>query len=594
MGRIAHIVRTERENAINPLILDAGDIFQGSMLYTKYHGEVEVELLNKIGYDASTIGNHEFDDGAANLAKQLSKAKYDVVCANLDCSRVPALAAINKPSVVKEIDGEKVGIIGAVTPDLESLANKLEGVKLKAKGDQWIEPIKEEVEKLSAQGIDKIILVTHCGLPMEELLAERLPKVDAIVGGHSHTRLSKPVIIKHADETTTTIVQTGCYGRAVGKLVLSFDGNGVVDTKSTNYKLVDANSNIEQDKDIVAYVDKMAESLSPDRHKTIATSTSTFGGKHSQTDSAIGDLICDSLVALKEAKRYGVSIALHNRGGIRGELEEGPVTLADIQQILPFENYVVFATVKGSTIKRALERSVSDGLGGKFLDVAGLKFAYDRTQPEGQRIIFLRVRDAQGKWAPLAPDKKYKMAMNHYNFEGGEGYDFSDGEKVEKTNLRMSDAMNRYLSTKKILKPAKPGRMVEVRNGALAVIDRDDTGKSVKLSGAAPAARITMVAGTAPGVSTIYSAFPVPMEDARILKTKLRADENGNLILGVEQVLKLFDKRDFVDGRVWLCLVAYPRKGAKGERTIITGPVSIDGTTTTGSETDCSKTPSIN
>ncbi len=465
--------------------------------------------------------------------------------------------------------------MGAVTPDLESLANKLNGVRLAKKGPQWIEPIKEEVDKLTKQGINKIVLITHCGLPYEKILAKELPQVDVIVGGHSHTRLEKWLVEKHPEGNSTVIVQTGCYGRAVGELKLAFDARGRLQLNDSRYHLVDITDKITEDSDLTGYVAKMAESLSPNRHATISTATKAFGDKNGQADSAIGDLICDSLVDL--GKKDGVTIAMHNRGGIRGNIQDGPITITDIQQILPFDNFVVFATVNGALIKQTLEHSVSDGLGGKFLDVAGLKFAYDRQQPEGKRVVFVLVQDDKGKWSPLKSEKRYKMAMNHYNFEGGEGYNFKSAEEVNKTETKMSDTLEKYLVKHTTISPGKPNRIVEVRSGSL---DFQRGREFVQVEGAAPQARVSVVAGTGPGVSTIYSAFPVPLENARVMRTNLSADRSGRLTVRDVQSIGRQYKRE--DSRMkgddfWMCIVAHPSKrhgGASG-KTIISNPIKI-------------------
>ncbi|MEZ4543738.1 MAG: metallophosphoesterase [Cyanobacteriota/Melainabacteria group bacterium] len=168
LARLGHTVRDLRAKALeeekNVIVADAGDVFQGSTLYSHYHGEVEINLMNMIGYDVFTLGNHEFDDGASNLAKQLARAKFDLINCNLDMSPVKKLNALVKPYVVKKFGDQKVAFVGAITPQMELLSGGLEGSKLKAKGDTWTAPIKKQVEELKQKGFDKIILVTHCGV----------------------------------------------------------------------------------------------------------------------------------------------------------------------------------------------------------------------------------------------------------------------------------------------------------------------------------------------------------------------------------------------------------------------------------------------
>ncbi len=155
LTRIGHMIRYLKKREPNDLVVDAGDVFQGTPLYTMYHGEVEIALMNMIGYDIFTIGNHEFDDGPESLAAQLSKAKFKIINCNMDCSKVPALAALISPYIIKTIDGQKVAFIGAVTPELNQVALRTGGVKIKASGDDWMKPIQETINEVKAQGVNQ-------------------------------------------------------------------------------------------------------------------------------------------------------------------------------------------------------------------------------------------------------------------------------------------------------------------------------------------------------------------------------------------------------------------------------------------------------
>jgi 2',3'-cyclic-nucleotide 2'-phosphodiesterase (5'-nucleotidase family) len=161
-----------------------------------------------------------------------SKAKFDILNCNLNADALPQLKKLLKPSVIKTIDGQRVAFVGAITPDIETLSLSRDGVVLqrdsreKSKSINWLGPIKAEVERVASEGVDKIILVTHCGLEVDKILAREIPQVDAIIGGHSHTRLDSPVIVEHQDGSQTMIVQTGSYGRNLGRLDLAFDKKG--------------------------------------------------------------------------------------------------------------------------------------------------------------------------------------------------------------------------------------------------------------------------------------------------------------------------------------------------------------------------------
>ena len=461
MAKIAHIIRSIRAHNPNVVAIDAGDIFQGTPYYKFYHGEVEVEMLNDAGYDLYTIGNHEFDDGPENLAKQLKRAHFDIISSNLDASKLPELAALIKPSVVKTIKGQKVAFIGAIVPTLAEVSLKTEVVKVKATGDQWMDPIKEEIARVKAQGIDKIVLVTHVGVELDKQLAQ-LPDVDVIIGGHSHTRLDKPIVVHHADGSDCIVVQTGSYGRALGKLDLDFDQHGKVKVASTDYRLINITDRIHDDKDVQKYLAEKEKPFAKMRTTVDGVAITDFDNsfKRFPGDSPIGDLIADALA--EGGSQYGATIAFQNRGGIRGRIERGPITEEKVDEILPFENHLLVATVKGSDLKKVLENSVAGSLGAKFLDVHGIKFTYDASKPPMQRIVTAETEGADNTWKPLSDSADYRIAINDYSFKGGEGYDFSHASDIKDTGRRLSAYLGDYLLHHKKVTPATPGRITAV------------------------------------------------------------------------------------------------------------------------------------
>jgi len=460
LSRIAYLVHSLKSTGNNTIALDAGDFFQGTILYQKYQGEVEVGLFNLIGYDAVTLGNHELDDGPLNLSKQLAKAKFPIISCNLDLGREEQLARIVKPSIVEEIKGEKVAVIGAITPDLERIDLNLGSVRIRSDGTDWIKPIREEVLRYKSQGVDKIILLTHCGIEADQTLAKTLPDVDVIVGGHSHTRLEEPVWIAHDDGSLTAIVQTGSYGRALGKFDLAFDGNGHLIKRACQYELIKIDKKVKEDPQVVAYLKEKMAPLLAKRYQIDGYADREFDNtfRTMRHDSAIGNLICDALA--EKGTEYGAHIAFQNRGGIRARIEKGPISEEKVEEILPFDNKPVFATISGANLLNVLEHSVGGPLGGSFLDVHGLKLTYDSQRPKGSRIVFVEAEDEGGNWQPVKPDKDYKIVINDYNFKGGEAYDFKASKDVIYTEGRISDSLRDYLLKHKHVEPKKLDRIV--------------------------------------------------------------------------------------------------------------------------------------
>ncbi len=463
IARIASLIKEIRGNTKNVVVVDAGDIFQGTPFFKLYHGQVEVDMLNAAGYDVYTIGNHEFDDGARNLAERLKSAKFDIVSANLDASALPDLAKLVKPSVIKTIDGKKVAFIGGITPRLPEVALNLEGVKVKAMGAEWMQPFKDEAKRLKAEGVDKIVLISHIGVEMEKPLAQEVPELDVIIGGHSHTRLDQPILIQRPDGSSCAIVQAWCYGRMLGKLKVSFDKQGNLILSDLNYHLIPITDSIAEEPAMKAELLKKGKPFRSQERTICGVAMGGFPNhfRNCWSDSAIGDLITDSLV--DAGKKYGATIGLQNRGGIRGGIDEGTISQSKVEEVLPFDNRLVFATVKGSVLLKALEHGLCNEFsGGRFLDVSGLKVEYDRKAPADHKLISVKTITPAGKWEDVEPNKLYKIAVNDFTFKGGEGFDFSSATNVFQTQTRLSVFFMNYLVKNKKVTPCPGTRITPV------------------------------------------------------------------------------------------------------------------------------------
>lgn len=536
MPRIAYLIKEAKKNNPKVLAIDAGDIFQGTAYFETYKGETDVECLNKAGYDIYCIGNHEFDEGPENLGKQLHRAKFDIIDCNLDVSGEPELKGLVKPSVVKEIDGQKVAFIGVITPALKELAPKLGEVKLISPGTNWMDPVKAEVQKMKEQGINKIVLVSHSGVDLEQLLAA-IDGVDVVVGGHSHTRLDQAIIVPHTDGSKAMVVQTGSYGRALGRLDLVFDKEGKLVFPDSKYKLTNINDKVPEDKDLKAYVTEKAKPFIELTKTIIATAKGNYEQRFKAFpyDSPIGDLVTDAL--FEAAVDNGATIALQNRGGIRGGFDAGPISLETVREILPFQNRLVVATVPGKTLLGALEHSagVVEGTGGRFLDVHGLKFAWDPTLPPGKRILFAFAQNKEGNYEAIQADDLYRIAINDYTFNGGEGYDFKDAKDLVKTDLRLSTVVEQYLKKHKEIKPAIPNRFMRVSSNIASKVTEGGSEK-ISIQYALPNADVTVISGSDLGISFLPKVGELPLKDPSVL-LKGKTDDFGHLNIESSKLL---------------------------------------------------------
>lgn len=215
--RRATFLNQFRKDHKNVLLFDCGDISQGTPYYNMFRGEVEVKLMNEMGYDAMTIGNHEFDFDLDNMARLFKLANFPIVCANYDLEAT-VLKDLVKPYVILKRNGLKVGVFGLGTqPEGMIQANKCEGVIYK----DPIQVSNEVATLLQAKGCDLVVCLSHLGIQMDESLVAKTRNIDAILGGHSHTFMKEPKKYLNMDGKETTIMHTGKSGVRVGRLDLT-------------------------------------------------------------------------------------------------------------------------------------------------------------------------------------------------------------------------------------------------------------------------------------------------------------------------------------------------------------------------------------
>lgn len=226
------IEQIKKENS-NVLLLDAGDSFQGTPYYNYYGGELEFKLMSKLGYEATTIGNHEFDNGIDGLASQMQHAKFQILSANYDFKNT-IMHPFVKPYQIFMKDGIKVGVFG-LGVELAGLVDK----KM-YKETVYLDPVETSTEMVrilkKVEKCDLVICLSHLGYSYNNepnkicdlKLAELTQDIDLIIGGHTHTFLDKPVIAKNAIDKEVLINQVGCFGINLGRVDFYFDNDSSI------------------------------------------------------------------------------------------------------------------------------------------------------------------------------------------------------------------------------------------------------------------------------------------------------------------------------------------------------------------------------
>ncbi len=452
------------------LLLDAGDVFSGTLYFNKFLGQADLELMNYMKYDMMTFGNHEFDLGDTDnniaLKNFVTAAKFPFITANVDFSKNKSFNGLQKKTItagpergkiyqgiIKEYKGQKIGFFGLTTEETKDIASP--GTVAFA---NYIASAKAAVKKLEDRGVNKIVALTHIGfddneaIDNDQLLARNVDGIDVIVGGHSHTKLEKPVVV---DETVvpgkaepTIIAQAYQYGDFLGNLDLTFDYKG----KLTEYNgsLIDvstAKEDVRAAEILKPYADQIAELKNEEVGANIVNALPNPRGEISvrNSETALGNLITDGM--LKKAKEYNKDtvIAMQNGGGIRAAIDAGPLTVGEVLTTLPFGNTLATAKMTGEEIKNLLEISVgvAPKENGGFLHVSGMKFEYDSTKTAGERVTKIEVNN-NGTFEVIDPAKTYVIATNAFTAKGGDGLTpFATAYKEGRvTDLGLSDWEN--------------------------------------------------------------------------------------------------------------------------------------------------------
>ncbi len=431
-SRQASVIRQIRSEVKHHLTLDAGDRFTGTLFHTQYKGLDNPPFLNMLGFQAMAIGNHEFDEGDEGLAAFIREVNCPILAANVDVSRSPSLNGKIRPYTIITMGGEDIGIIGLATVDTKTGSRPSKDV---AFDSDYAAIVQKYVDHFTKERINKIIVLSHIGLGEDLKLAGQTRGVDAIVGGHSHTLLSRtyreakntyPMKVNGKDGKPVYIVQAGGGdNRFVGRLDLEFDGEGNVTRAGGDTILL--SKYITPDRAAQAEVEKLAGPINDLKKKKILDKNGKPvelaidfpADKVRDEETLLGNLYCDAMRAKSKTQ-----IAIQGGGGLRATLNKGEITYGDVYKLLPFNNKLVTYKLKGADLLATLEHGVSrygESGNGRFLQVSGLRYTFDPNKPKGQRITSAEVQRDAG-WDNFDPKMEYTIASDNYIQTGGDDF----------------------------------------------------------------------------------------------------------------------------------------------------------------------------
>lgn len=431
--RFVDLVKAENDDA---LYVDAGDAIQGYNLVTLSKGEAAIKIMNRMGVQMMTLGNHEFDYGQEQLKKLEKQAKFPFLGGNvLDKDN----KALYKAYEIKEIKGKKVAFIGIDTPETlyKSHPDNTKGITF----EKPVDFAKKTVAELKGKA-DIIVALVHLGdeVGKEDFssidLANKVPELDVIIDGHSHStykegKMVNGVLLASAGEKTKNV---------------GFIEINPADKTDKHAKLFDksASKYIKENTDVLKVVNEIKDANEKILKEVVATSLFDLVGERAvvrKGESTLGNLLT---AALKDVSK--ADFALTNGGGIRASIDVGDVTKGDILSAFPFGNTVRVIELTGKDVRAALEHGVSKypEENGGFPHVAGLRFTFDSSKEAGSRIVEITV-DGKGK---IEDDKTYTLVTNDFLVAGGDAYSMLTGKKVVAEFGAMDEVLIAYVKEK--------------------------------------------------------------------------------------------------------------------------------------------------
>ncbi|MCF8008597.1 MAG: 5'-nucleotidase C-terminal domain-containing protein [Halanaerobiales bacterium] len=444
--KVSTLVKDYRSEG-NVLLLDAGDTFHGQTIVNLNEGEAIVEIMNEMGYDAMTLGNHDFNFGQERIKELEELAGFEIIVSNLSPNLV-------KPYIIKDIEGVSVGIFGLATPETsyKTHPKNVEGLT-------FVNPYEsaaEVVSELEGQ-VDVIIALSHLGLSegskyTSRELAEKVNGIDIIIDGHSHHALENGLMVNQ-----TLIAMAGEYDKNLGVVSVQIV-DGTIEEKTASLVTKADAEDVKKDSAIVNVIEKINERNEEITSAVVGKAAVELLGEREYVrtqETNLGNLLTDAMLA-----KTGADVAITNGGGIRASISTGKITKGDVITVLPFGNTTVVKKVTGAQLLDIVEHGLSQypAHEGLFPQIAGMKVLFDGSRPAGERVIKLYV---DGK--PVDFDQNYEVATNDFMAAGGDGYQTFGGTETVIEAEGLEEVLMEYISTKGTVAPKVEGRIIEVQ-----------------------------------------------------------------------------------------------------------------------------------
>lgn len=419
-ARISAFMKQEQQRHPHTLFLDSGDRFSGTAFYTLGKSRYLSKTMRHMPYDVMTFGNHEFDENADEALKFVQAMDIPVVAANFSFLSPSPLAKYITPSVILEKNHRKIGIIGVVTEDISPLGKQQAQLNISA----VIPAVQKEIGKLQKQGVNIIIVLSHIGLDEDIRLAEAIPDIDIIAGGHSHSLLNNDSQNKNrsgdyplaVNNGRTLIIHNGMGGQYVGVLDVLFNKNGEIIRYDGDTQPV--NGQIPNDR-ITAEIIKNAEKdLSQILQQKITDNRQILGLTPNRNHCAENCPVGEAVAALLHKAYPQADAAIYNSGAIRQALPEGSVTYNQLIQTFPFDSRLLVLKMSADEIRNYIKHGLShyhpSERTNEMLQTSGLSYTFDEKTKE---LISITLNGKE-----LNNEQTYYILTTEFIAAGGDGY----------------------------------------------------------------------------------------------------------------------------------------------------------------------------
>jgi 2',3'-cyclic-nucleotide 2'-phosphodiesterase (5'-nucleotidase family) len=467
-------LRAEAEAKGNDfLLVDSGDIFQGTPIGTITQGRAVVDFMNAAGYDAFALGNHDFDEGLANCQDLVERAHFPALAANLETAGTGEVVDWVEPWVIKDFGDLRVGIFGLITPETLNMSfpANVEGLDFAPMAPA----ARRAVAELNEQGVDLVLGIGHVGIPYDpqEALEQRrtsgwpeeddprstaidvarsAPGIDAFFAGHIHKGFDEA----YSDAVNHTLIfQT--YGRGSGAGIVTIsvdtDTNQIVGYRfrsERGYLITFFEDEFWPDPDVARAIDEEVAKAERGMDEVLGQTTDKFS-RGGDGETPMGNAVCDAMLEEVEA-----DFSFTNLGGIRDEFGPGPITPRDVFQVLPFGNKMIVFRMTGAMLLNVIETRVSQNHGGLY--IAGGDVVYNKTRPDFDRVTHLTVGGQ-----PWSPDATYRVVTSDFLAKGNADLTMLPAVPEDQktyTGKTMREALQNWIRRHSPASPVLDGRWV--------------------------------------------------------------------------------------------------------------------------------------